>query len=137
MSFLVDTNVISETRKRAPDVRVVAWLRRADQTDLFISVLTLGELVKGVARRARTDPPAAAALDHWVRGIERLFSDHVISIDAEIAAAWGRLDAEQPLPVIDALIAATARVHGLALVTRNVRDFERTGVRCINPWVPA
>ena len=136
MSFLIDTNVISETRKRAPDARVLAWFRQADQKDLFISVLTLGELVKGVARRARTDPPAAA-LDHWVRGIERLFSDHVIPIDAEIAAAWGRLDAERPLPVIDALIAATARVHGLALVTRNVRDFKRTGVRCINPWVPA
>ncbi|MFQ5954009.1 MAG: type II toxin-antitoxin system VapC family toxin [Kiloniellales bacterium] len=135
MSFLIDTNVVSETRKRVPDAQVLAWLQQVDQKDLFISVLTIGELTKGVAKRGHTDPRAAAALEHWVRGIERLFSDHVIPIDSEIAAAWGRLDADTPLPVVDALLAATAKVHGLVLVTRNVKDFEQTQVRTINPWV--
>ncbi len=135
MSFLLDTNVVSETRRRTPDPNVLAWLQRTDQKDLYISVLTIGELTKGVARRARTDPRAAASLDHWLRGIQRMFSDQVIPVDADVAAAWGRLNADSPLPVIDSLLAATAKIHGLTLVTRNVRDVARTGVSHLNPWV--
>ncbi len=134
MSFLLDTNVVSETRKRTPDRNVLAWFDDTDQQDLHISVLTIGELTKGIARRRHRDPRSAAGLEHWLRGIEELFSDRVIPIDASIATAWGNLDAGRPLPVIDSLLAATAKVRGFTLVTRNVKDIEPTGVPCINPW---
>ena len=134
MSFLLDTNVVSETRKRTPDRNVLAWFDDTDQQDLHISVLTIGELTKGIARRRHRDPRSAAGLEHWLRGIEELFSDRVIPIDASIATAWGNLDAGRPLPVIDSLLAATAKVRGLTLVTRNVKDIEEAGVAYINPW---
>ncbi len=134
MSFLLDTSVVSETRKRTPDRNVLAWLDDTDHQDLYISVLTIGGLTKGIARRRRGDPRSAAGLEHWLRGIEELFSDRVIPIDASIATAWGNLDAGQPLPVIDSLLAATAKVRGLTLVTRNVEDIEETGVAYLNPW---
>ncbi len=134
MSFLLDTNVVSETRKRSPDPRVLAWFEATDQQALHVSVLTIGELAKGIALQRRKDPQAAAGLDHWLRGIEELFSDRVIPIDGPIATAWGELNAERPLPVIDSLLAATAKVRGFTLVTRNVRDVESTGVPVVNPW---
>ena len=134
MSFLLDTNVVSETRKRTPDRNVLAWFDDTDQQDLHISVLTIGELTKGIARRRHRDPRSAAGLEHWLRGIEELFSDRVIPIDASIATAWGNLDAGRPLPVIDSLLAATAKVRGFTLVTRNVKDIEPTGIPYINPW---
>lgn len=134
MSFLLDTNVVSETRKRTPDRNVLAWFDDTDQQDLHISVLTIGELTKGISRRRRRDPRSAAGLEHWLRGIEEMFSDRVIPIDASIATAWGNLGAGRPLPVIDSLLAATAKVRGLTLVTRNVKDIEPTGVAYINPW---
>ena len=134
MSFLLDTNVVSETRKRTPDRNVLAWFDDTDQQDLHISVLTIGELTKGIARRRHRDPRSAAGLEHWLRGIEELFSDRVIPIDASIATAWGNLDGGRPLPVIDSLLAATAKVRGFTLVTRNVKDIEPTGVAYINPW---
>lgn len=135
MSFLLDTNVISETRRRTPDRNVLAWLQASDQQDLYISVLTIGELTKGIARLGKSDPRAAASLDHWLRGIEQMFSERVIPIDIDVAAAWGRLNADAPLPVIDSLLAATAKIHGLTLVTRNVADVARTGVSLLNPWL--
>ncbi len=134
MSFLLDTNVVSETRKRYPDPKVLSWLQRVNQADLFISVLVIGELVKGIAQLRRRDPQAAASLEHWLRGIEQLFSDRIILIDASIAKTWGDLNADQPLSVIDSLLAATAKVRGLTLVTRNVKDVKVTGVSIINPW---
>lgn len=134
MSFLLDTNLVSETRKRAPDANVMAWFERVDQKDLYVSVLTLGELTKGIARRRRSDPRAAASLGHWLRGIATLFAERVIPIDAPIATAWGELNAVRPLPVIDSLLAATALVHGLTLATRNVKDVQATGARWVNPW---
>lgn len=137
MSFLLDTNVVSETRKRAPDTNVLDWLERRDHRELYLSVLTIGELTKGIALRRRRDPRAAASLEHWLRGIDVLFSDRVIPIDVSIAAAWGRLNAERPLPVIASMLAATAMERGLTLVTRNVKDIEATGVAIINPWRPS
>ena len=134
MSFLLDTNVISETRRRRPDPNVIAWLESTAQQDLFVSVLTLGELAQGVARHRRKDAAAAASLDHWLTGIRELFADHVIPIDTETAMVWGRLNAERPLPVIDSLLAATALAHGHTLVTRNVKDVEGTGVSFVDPW---
>lgn len=134
MNFLLDTNVVSETRKRTPDDAVMAWFNTTDANSLYLSVLTLGELAKGIARRRRTDPVAADSLAHWLTGIETLFADRVIPIDTAVAQLWGEMNAAAPLPVIDSLLAATAQTHDLALVTRNVRDVERTGVRVVNPW---
>jgi len=101
---------------------------------LFISVLTLGELRQGVAARRRTDPISAGQLGLWVDGIETTFADRVLSVDAAAARIWGELSSGRSLPVIDALIAATAIAGGLTLVTRNTRDVASTGVPLVDPW---
>jgi toxin FitB len=132
--YLLDTNVISETRKARADIGVIAFLSAAEAAGLFLSVLTLGELRKGVAARRRTDPGAADQLGAWVDGIETTFADRVLPIDAATARRWGELSANRNLPVIDTLIAATAISHRLTLVTRNTRDVESTGVPLVDPW---
>ena len=132
--YLLDTSVISETRKARADSGVIAFLSAAEAPGLFLSVLTLGELRKGVAARRRTDPGAADQLGAWVDGIETTFADRVLPIDAATARRWGELSANRSLPVIDTLIAATAISHGLTLVTRNTRDVEPTGVPLVDPW---
>jgi toxin FitB len=132
--YLLDTNVISETRKTRADSGVIAFLSAAEAAGLFLSVLTLGELRKGVAAKRRTDPGAADQLGAWVDGIETTFADRVLPIDAATARRWGELAANRNLPVIDTLIAATAISHGLTLVTRNTRDVESTRVPLVDPW---
>lgn len=112
----------------------MAFLAGADQGRLFLSVLTIGELRRGVAIRRRSDPATADQLGAWVDGIETLFADRLLPIDAATAARWGELSAERSLPVIDTLIAATAMACDLTLVTRNVRDVASTGVSLIDPW---
>jgi len=134
LKYLLDTNILSETRRKAPAPQLLDWLDSVDQKDLFVSILTLGELTKGIELRRRSDPRAAASLEHWLQGLEKLFSSHIIGIDAEIAATWGKMNARRTFPVIDSLLAATARVHGLTLVTRNVGDIEDSGVARLNPW---
>jgi predicted nucleic acid-binding protein len=132
--YLLDTNVVSETRKIRVDPAVTAFLDAADEAGLFISVLTLGELRKGVAARRRTDPAAANRLGGWVDGIETIYADRVLPVNASVARLWGELSAGRSLPVIDTLIAATAIASGLTLVTRNTRDVEATGVPLVDPW---
>lgn len=132
--YLLDTNVISETRKARADSGVIAFLSAAEAAGLFLSALTLGELRKGVAAKRRTDPGAADQLGAWVDGIETTFADRVLPIDAATARQWGELSANRSLPVIDTLIAATAISHDLTLVTRNTRDVESTGVPLVDPW---
>jgi toxin FitB len=132
--FLLDTNVVSETRKVRADSGVIAFLSAADAAGLFLSVLTLGELRKGVEAKRRSDPVAADRLGAWVDGIETTFADRVLPIDAAIARRWGELSAGRSLPVIDTLIAATAIGHGLTLVTRNTGDLRSTGVALLDPW---
>ena len=134
MSFLLDTNVVSETRRTSPQRTLLAWLQSVEPDALFVSVLTLADLTKGIAKKRRQDAVAADGLAHWLRGIELLFSDRVLPVDGAVAAAWGEMAAEQTLPVIDSLLAATAKVHNLTVVSRNVADFERTGVPTFNPW---
>ena len=135
MKYLLDTNILSETRKKAPAPQLLDWMDSVDQKDLFVSVLTIGELTKGIELRRRSDPRAAASLEHWLQGLGKLFSDHIIGIDADIAATWGRMNARRTFPVIDSLLAATAQVRVLTLVTRNIRDIEDTGVAYLNPWI--
>ena len=132
--YLLDTNVISETRKPRADAGVIAFLSAAESAGLYISVLTLGELRKGVAAKRRTDMATGDQLSVWVDGIEANFADRLLSIDAQTARLWGELSARRTLLVVDTLIAATAINHGLTLVTRNIRDIESTGVRLIDPW---
>jgi toxin FitB len=132
--YLLDTNVISETRRVAPDQGVTAFLSAADAEGLFLSVLTVGELRNGVEAKRRTDPQAAERLGAWVDEIETLFADRVLPIDTATAKWWGMLSASPRRPVIDTLIAATAFERGLTLVTRNTRDVESTGVPLVDPW---
>jgi predicted nucleic acid-binding protein len=137
VSYLLDTNVLSEARRRAPPA--VAWLSAVDPGSVFLSVITIGEITKGIALRARTDPVAAASLDDWLDTLQRFYADRILAVDAAVAATWGRLMAQRSRPpvgtmAVDTMIAATARVHNLLLVTRNVADFADTGVDVINPW---
>jgi predicted nucleic acid-binding protein len=134
IGYLLDTNVISETRKSRADGGVIAFLTSADAAGLFLSVLTLGELRKGVAAKRRNDPAAAEEIGAWVDGIETTFGSRVLPVDAATASRWGELSAGRSLPVIDTLIAATAINHSLTLVTRNTRDAQSTGVSLLDPW---
>ena len=134
MKFLLDTNVVSETRRKVPDAKVLAWFRRVDPSAIHLSVLTLGEIAKGAENLARRDAIAGRAIREWLDGLRQLYADRVIAIDIEIAETWGRLSAGRPLPVIDGLLAATASARGMTLVTRNRRDFAGTGVAVVSPW---
>ena len=134
MNFLLDTNVVSETRRRVPHRSVIDWLAQVEQDQLYLSVLTLGELTKGVALRRRRDPRGAANLAHWLDGIELLFADRVLPVDAADANVWGEMSANRSRPVIDTLLAATAQVHALTLVTRNVKDVGDLPIPVLDPW---
>ena len=134
MQYLLDTNVLSETRRKQADERVIRFLSSAEPSVLFLSVLTLGELRKGVALKGRSDPSAARALGSWVDGLEYSFADRVLGVDAATARLWGELSAQRPRPVVDTLLAATAVVHGLTLVTRNTADVLDTGASLFDPW---
>ena len=133
-SYLLDTNLISETRKLRADPGVMAFLSAADSAGLYLSVLTLGELRKGVEAKRRSDSGAATRLGAWVDDIETIFADRVLPVDGSAARLWGELSARRSLPVIDTLIAAIAITRGLALATRNTRDFAATGVMLVDPW---
>lgn len=112
----------------------MAFLAAADSGQLFLSILSLGELRKGVEAKRRSDPVAADRLGAWVDGIETTFSDRLLPVDAPTARRWGELSANRNVPVIDTLIAATAIGRGLTLVTRNTSDVAATGVPLLDPW---
>jgi len=137
VTYLLDTNVISEVRKRRPDIHVAAFFAQAESAELFISVLTIGEIRTGVERLRRKDEDQANVIDQWLAGLCESYAGRIIHLDADIAHEWGRLNVPDPLPVIDGLLAATARARGLTLVTRNVGDLGRCGVRLLNPFEPA
>jgi hypothetical protein len=135
LSYLVDTNVISELRKgRRCDPGVASWFAQVTSEDIYLSVLTLGEIRKGIENIRRRDAPAAEALEDWFRELEDSHADRFIAIEQPTAEQWGRFNVPDPLPVMDGLLAATAKVHGLILVTRNIKDVKRTGVVCLNPF---
>jgi predicted nucleic acid-binding protein len=136
LRYLLDTNIVSETRKRQVDSRVASFLQNAEPSALYISVLTLGELRKCVAQKKQSDPSpdAARKIATWVDGLEFSFTDRILGIDAATARLWGEWSAERPRPVIDTLLAATAVVHGLTLVTRNTNDVQDLKVKLLNPW---
>src|SRR5579859_3594245 len=131
MSYLLDTNVISEARKPTGDANVKAWFAATSSSQLFLSVLVLGEIRQGIERLRRRDRTQAQLLDAWLAMLRERYGDRLLPITGEIADEWGRLNVPDPLPAVDGLLAATARVHSLTLVTRNVADVERTGVRLL------
>lgn len=136
--YLIDTNIISEVRKgRRCDPRVAAWYRGVRDDELYLSVLVVGEIRQGIERLRPRDSRRALALEQWLEELLKSFGERVLPVDQKIAQTWGRLNASDTLPAVDSLLAATAEAHGLALVTRNVRDLERSGVRCINPFESA
>lgn len=132
--FLIDTNVISEGRKRTPDPKVSAFMEGIRLAAVFISVISLGELRKGAAMRRRSDVSHADQLDAWINGLEEGFAGRLLPIDKAVVRLWGELTASSTVPPVDALIAATALVHDLTLVTRNGRDFAATGADLVDPW---
>lgn len=132
--FLLDTNILSELRRKTPDRGLMAWWDTAPDHLLHVSVLTLGEIRYGAARLASRDPRAAARLEKWLARMVQHFADRIIDVGHDAADEWGRLRAGRPVPAIDALLAATAIVHDLTLVTRNTRDIEGTGARLLNPF---
>ncbi|HVT60122.1 MAG TPA: type II toxin-antitoxin system VapC family toxin [Thermoanaerobaculia bacterium] len=135
MSYLVDTNVVSELRKnRRCNPGVAAWFAGVSSEEIYLSVLTVGELRKGIESIRRRDEAAAKALEAWLQELVFAYSDRFLPVDQVIAEQWGRFSVPDPLPVFDALLAATAKVHGLTLVTRNLKHVERTGVDCMSPF---
>lgn len=134
MTFLLDTNVVSELRRSTPHAAVSRWRASTVSAPLFISVLLLGEIRRGIATIERRDPERAVAYERWLDTLHGSFADRVLPVDDRVADRWGRLNASRTLPVIDGLMAATAIEHDLTLVTRNVRDVEGTGAPVLNPW---
>jgi predicted nucleic acid-binding protein len=136
MRYLLDTNIVSELRK-GPRCHpaVAAW----EQAELIpyggaISVLTIGEIRKGIDLIAHRDPQQAARLESWLAGLYRDFASRILPVSRDVAEAWGRLNALRPLPAVDSLLGATAKVHGLILATRNVADLRAVGIQIINPF---
>lgn len=138
MKYLLDTCVISELVKKEPHPAVIRWMDACNETDMYLSVLTLGELIKGIAKLP--DGEKREKLQSWVgNDLTQRFGQRLVEIDAEVSRAWGALLGEaekrgEKLPVVDSLIAVSANVHGLIVVTRNVQDIARCQAKVINPW---
>jgi predicted nucleic acid-binding protein len=136
MSYLLDTNVISEARKPAGDPSVRAWMASTRSADLFLSVLVIGEIRQGIERLRRRDPVQARTYETWLTTLRQGYADRILPVSTDVAEMWGRLNVERSLAVVDGLLAATAIVAGMTLVTRNTADVVGTGVQLLNPWIP-
>ncbi len=134
-AFLVDTNVISELRKgNRADPGVKQWFMDTESNNIYISVLVVGEMRRGIELIRRRDPISSQHLEAWLRRLLKEYGDHILPVTQEIAELWGGLSLEKPLPPIDGLLAATAMYHNMVLITRNLRDFERASIKVLNPF---
>jgi len=134
--FLLDTNVISELRKRERcAAKVNAWSQRIEPNQNFLSVLVVSELRRGAILKRRTDRAVADALEQWIARLTHFYGDRILPITLEIAQEWGRLSALRPILPEDGLLAATANVHRLTFVTHNTRNVQGLGVAILNPWI--
>ncbi len=138
MSWLLDTCALSEYAKKAPALEVIAWLDEQDEASLFISVITLGELEKGILKLRKADPRRSQKLTAWLGKVEQRFAGRILPLDAAALHVWAQIAAHtelagQPMPVMDGLLMATAQCHGLTVVTRNVQDFALYP-QVFNPW---
>jgi predicted nucleic acid-binding protein len=136
--YLIDTNVLSELRKGSrADTSVTRWFESLPDDAIFISVLTVGEIRRGIENIRRRDVPAAAALETWLQRVLSGYSDRILPVERNVAEEWGRMNVPDPIPVVDGLLAATAKVHGLTVATRNVNDLANSGVPLFNPFEAA
>ncbi len=135
MSFVLDTNVVSEPRKRSrADAGVMRWLSSVEDEELYVSVLTIGEIRQGIEGIRGRDPVQAGHLESWLAGLRRDYAERILPVDLETAGEWGRMNPPDPVSAVDGLMAATAKVRNMTFVTRNTADVERTGVRLLNPF---
>lgn len=132
--YLLDTVVLSELRKREPDTAVLGWFSDKAPETLYLSIITIGEVERGIERQRNLNPGFAEALESWLDRMIEFYADRILTVTTPIARRWGRLSARIGHPGVDLLIAATALEHGLAVITRNVRDFLPTGVAVENPF---
>ncbi len=133
--YLLDTNILSELRKvERCDAGVRQWIGEVASEELFVSVLVLGEIRRGIERIRQRDEPQARALEKWLRWVASEFADRLLPVDEKIADQWGCLGVRQPVPVLDALLAATAIAHDLTVVSRDEDGFRNTGAQVINPF---
>lgn len=130
--YLLDTNIVSDVQRRLP--KPTEWLASVDPTSVSLSVITLGEIERGIVKLRKVDSEKATRLDLWLRALRRDNADRILAVTEDVALAWGRITAGRTRGSADTLIAATALVHDLILVTRNVTDFDDTGVTVLNPW---
>jgi predicted nucleic acid-binding protein len=130
--ILLDTVVVSELRKARPNPRVIAWMRSLNEADVFLSVVTIGEIERGI--RKLRDVDFANTLTRWLEDLLRFYADRILPITPDIARRWGRLSADLGNEGADLLVAATAAAHGLTVATRNVRHFAPTGVPVFDPF---
>mgnify|MGYP000444782585 CR=1 FL=1 len=132
--ILLDTVVLSELRKTHPSRPVINWLSTQRDSNLFLSVVSLGEIERGIEKKRGSDPAFAAVLERWLDDLVNLYGDRILPVTAVIARRWGELSAKIGNDSVDLLIAATAITHGLQVATRNVRHFAPTGVRVVDPF---
>ncbi len=134
MRYLLDTNVLSEVRRPRGDEGVKRWVSSTPADDLYLSVLVVGEIRRGVERLMRRDPVQAEAYEDWLGTVLRYYADRILPVDVQAAEEWGRMSVPDPVPIVDGLMAATAKVRGMTFVTRNTADVERTGVVLLDPF---
>jgi predicted nucleic acid-binding protein len=134
MAYLLDTCAISELRKPQVNAGVASWMSGIEPDEAFLSVVTLGEIRRGIELSRSKDPKAAGTLERWLLGLESHYGERILPVTAAVADRWGRISPGQPLPVSDGLIAATGLEHKLTVVTRNVSDLQRSGVSTLNPF---
>jgi toxin FitB len=135
VNYLVDANIISEVRKgRRCDPNVARWYEKIEDASLYLSVLVIGEIRSGLERVRPKDTAKANALEQWLMAVDKAFGERILPVDRAVANEWGRLNANRLLPVIDGLLAATAKTHRMTLVTRNTADIADLGVPMLNPF---
>jgi hypothetical protein len=135
VNYLIDTNIISEIRKDLRcDRNVAAWYASIKDEELYLSVLVAGEIRKGIELARRRDAAKAIALERWLQAVDVAFGDRILPIDRAVTEEWGCMSAQRPIPVIDGLLAATAKVHGMTFVTRNDADVAELGAQVLNPF---
>ena len=132
--YLLDTNVVSEVRRNSP--QALRWIRSVDPFSVYLSVVTFGEITRGIVLKQTKDPVFSRRLSHWLQALQNEFSGRAIAIDDSVAIEWGRIGAGRSRGAADGLIAATALVHKLTLVTRNIADFQDLSLAIVDPWNP-
>jgi toxin FitB len=138
VNYLIDTNVISEVRKgSACNPRVAAWYDSIDDESIYLSALVLGEIRKGIERARPKEPAKAHALEKWLSTLSRSFAERILPVDRAVADEWGRMSAKRPVSTVDALLAATAKVHGMTLASRNTSHVTDLGATVLNPFEAA